>query len=725
MSANNAVVVILPGVVVAVGALVVFLVDLFVARKAVLAWIAAAGLIAGAAVAVGQWISVSNGLHFNRREPQTGFAGMVSLDKYTLFCVVLFAGIGVATIMLSDAYLARRKAARGEFYGLLMLVITGMIGMVVSTDIVAFFVSFELMSLPTYVLAGYLWRDERSGEASIKYFVTGAFSSAILAFGLALVYGATGQTTYAGIAASLGKLSGLDARGFLVVAFVLVVTGFGFKISAVPFHNWAPDVYEGAPTPVTAFMAVGVKAAAFAGFAKLFVVAAGLEWQTWTHTMTILAVLTMVVGNVLALPQRNLKRMLAYSSIAHAGYLTLGLIAAGKSGHSLGVGAILFYLAAYALMNLGAFGVLIWIRNRRKFAYTLGEMGGLGRTMPWAAILMAVFMVSLTGIPPTVGFWGKFYLFTAVIQANLTWLAIVAVIMSSVSAYYYLRVVWYMYFREAPEGAEVEAEPASSQLGVTVAVSLAAAGVLVVGLFAELLRRLAGFREERAVDFVIANGENAANGAGITSKIALKLLGAGVDVITTGNHVWRQKEVYGFLTTDERIVRPANYPAGSPGRGVTVRPAGGGGEVAVINLAGELFMNTGMSPFRIVDRLVDEAEALADAIVVDLHAEATSEKVAMGHYLDGRVTAVLGTHTHVQTSDARVLPGGTAYMTDVGMTGPLESVIGVRTDIIVRRFLTELPAQFEVADGPVRLDAALIAAEGGRATAIEAFELIL
>jgi NADH-quinone oxidoreductase subunit N len=491
MSANNAVVVILPGVVVAAGALVVFLVDLFVMRKAVLAWIAAAGLIAGASVAVGQWISVSSGLHFNAREPEAGFAGMVSLDKYALFCVVLFVGIGVATIMLSDAYLARRKAARGEFYGLLMLVICGMIGMVVSTDVVAFFVSFELMSLPTYVLAGYLWRDERSGEASIKYFVTGAFSSAILAFGLALVYGATGQTNYAAIAAGLGKLSGLDSRGFLVVAFVLVVTGFGFKISAVPFHNWAPDVYEGAPTPVTAFMATGVKAAAFAGFAKLFVSAAGLEWQTWAHTMTILAVLTMVVGNVLALPQRNLKRMLAYSSIAHAGYLMLGLIAAGRSGDPLGVGAILFYLAAYALMNLGAFGVLIWIRNRRRFAYSLGEMGGLARTMPWAAFFMAVFMVSLTGIPPTIGFWGKFYLFTSVVQADLAWLAIVAVIMSTVSAYYYLRVVWFMYFREAPEGAEVAPEPASSQLGVTVAVSLAAAGVLAIGLFPEPLLRAA------------------------------------------------------------------------------------------------------------------------------------------------------------------------------------------------------------------------------------------
>ncbi len=240
-----------------------------------------------------------------------------------------------------------------------------------------------------------------------------------------------------------------------------------------------------------------------------------------------------------------------------------------------------------------------------------------------------------------------------------------------------------------------------------------------------LLRWLPDFRHQHAVDFVIANGENAANGAGITSKISHKLLAGGVDVITTGNHVWRQKEVYSFLNSDERIVRPANYPPGSPGRGLTVRPASDGAEVAVINLSGELFMNVGMSPFRIVDRLVDEAAELAATIVLDLHAEATSEKVAMGHYLDGRVTAVVGTHTHVQTSDARVLPRGTAYITDVGMTGPLDSVIGVRTDIIIQRFLTELPAQFEVGDGVVRLNAALIAAEGGRAASIEALEVIL
>ena len=534
-AANNAIVVILPGVVVAVAAALVLVVDLFTERKGVLAWLAAAGFIAGAAVAVGQWVSFSGGrLLFNARRPETGFSGMVTLDKYALFTTVLFCAIGVATVMLSDSYLARRRAARGEFYVLLMLIVTGMIGMVVSNDLIAFFVSFELMSLPTYVLAGYLWRDERSGEASIKYLVTGAFSSAILAFGMALLYAATGQTSYVGIAHGLAALDAhaLDARGLLVVAFVLLVTGFGFKISAVPFHSWAPDVYEGAPTPVTAFMSTGVKAAAFAGFAKLFVLAAGVQWQLWVHTMTILAIITMVVGNVLALPQRNIKRMLAYSSIAHAGYLTMGLIAAGTAGTWAGVSAILFYLVTYALMNLGAFGVLIWIRNKRAFDYSLDGIAGLGRTMPWAAMLMGVLMVSLVGIPPTAGFWGKFYLFTAVINADLTWLAIIAVVMSAVSAYYYLRVVWFMYFREASEQAaaagvatapgapagaavpgavftsaggdtasypgtsgtpvEPKAPPARmGQAGVVWAVSLCAFGVLAVGLFPGPLLRFA------------------------------------------------------------------------------------------------------------------------------------------------------------------------------------------------------------------------------------------
>ncbi len=241
-----------------------------------------------------------------------------------------------------------------------------------------------------------------------------------------------------------------------------------------------------------------------------------------------------------------------------------------------------------------------------------------------------------------------------------------------------------------------------------------------------LLRRLPGLVAEAGVDLAIVNAENAASGAGITSKIARELLGGGVDILTTGNHVWRQREVYEFLTTEERIVRPANYPSGSPGRGMTVVTTRGGEPVAVINLLGALFMDAGIGPFRIVDRLVDEARARADTVVVDLHAEATSEKVAMGHYLDGRVTALIGTHTHVQTADERVLPGGTAYITDVGMTGPLESVIGVRTDVILRRFLTEMPQQFVVADAPVRLDYVLVdAAPDGTARAIERHEEVL
>jgi NADH-quinone oxidoreductase subunit N len=283
---------------------------------------------------------------------------------------------------------------------------------------------------------------------------------------------------------------------------VLVIAGFGFKVSAVPFHAWAPDVYEGAPTPVTAFMSVGVKAGAFAGFLKLFVVAAAPQWHTWADVLIVVAVLTMVVGNVLALPQRNLKRLLAYSSIAHAGYLLLGLIAAGRSGTSDGSSAVLVYLGAYTFMNLGAFGMLVYLRNRSAFGYTLEEVGGLGRSRPMAALGLSLFMLSLTGIPPTAGFWGKFYLFTAVVDAHLTWLAVVAVLMSTVSAFYYLRVVWYMYFREAAaqagqEGAEATggslpivagapdggALAGASEMGTGVALWIVAAGVLFIGIY--------------------------------------------------------------------------------------------------------------------------------------------------------------------------------------------------------------------------------------------------
>jgi NADH-quinone oxidoreductase subunit N len=502
MGYDNSIVVILPLVVISGAAVLVLLVDAFTSRKAVLPWVAAAGLVAAAAVALGQWIQFKGGLRFSSRRPEIGFNHMVALDKYTLFFVVLSAGIGVLTIMLSDAYVNARGGGRGEFYALLLFVIAGVVGMSMATDLIAFLVAFELMSLPTYVLAGFLRRDVRSGEASIKYFVTGAFASAILALGLALLYGITGQTNYASVGAALSNLSG--GNGMATVALVLITCGFAFKVSAVPFHSWVPDVYEGAPTPVTAFMSVGVKAGAFAGFLRLFMMAAMPVAADWTNVLIILAVLTMVIGNVFALPQRNLKRLLAYSSIAHAGYILLGVIAVGQSHASStsspGSRAVLFYLASYALMNLGAFGILVWVRARRSFDYTLDEVAGLARTMPWAALAMSLFLLSLTGIPPTVGFWGKFYLFSAVVNARLTWLAVVAVIMSSVSAFYYLRVIWYMYFREAPE-AEGDASPvqpvagtaqdAGASLGAGAALAVAALGIVFVSFVPMVLLRFA------------------------------------------------------------------------------------------------------------------------------------------------------------------------------------------------------------------------------------------
>ena len=488
---NNSIYLILPLVIVVIAAVAVLVADAFVGQRSrLIAWLAAGGLVVAGAVAVGQWTTwtggaalwrlFDGGLTMNARQGQYGFSGMVRLDLYGLFFTVLFCGIGVLTIMLSDGYLAQHRIRPGEFYGLLLLIIAGMIGMAISTDLIALLVSFELMSLPSYVLAGVMRSDRRSGEAAIKYFVNGAFASAVLAFGLALVYGATGATWYQAIHHALGATDPRNAM--LLVALVLVATGFGFKIAAVPFHGWAPDVYEGAPTPVTAFMSVGIKAGAFAGFLRLVAFALIPASQGWSNVLIVLAVLTMVVGNVLALPQRNLKRMLAYSSIAHAGYLLLGLVAVGRSHDSAGAGAVLFYLAAYTFMNLGAFGVLVLIRNRRPFAYTLDELAGLGRSMPLTSLALTLFMLSLTGIPPLAGFWAKFFIFSAVISAHLTWLAVVAVVMSAVSAFYYLRVVWYLYFREAEQGTE---QPAllTADAGISAATAVTVLGVLAVGLY--------------------------------------------------------------------------------------------------------------------------------------------------------------------------------------------------------------------------------------------------
>ena len=317
---NNSVMLLLPLLIVIATALLVFMVDLFTTRKSVLAWITATGLLCGAAAAAGHWVKIDGGIDLVTRVTERGFNNSIALDKYSAFAMVLVAGIAVLTVLLSDAYMTARKVPLGEYYGLLLLVVSGMIAMAMATDVITFFIAFELMSLPSYVLAGFVRGDKRAGEAGLKYFVNGAFASAILVFGLALLVGYTGETNYYTIGDSVAGLTGF--AGALMLAVLLILIGFAFKISAVPFHGWAPDVYEGAPTPVTAFMSVGVKAAAFMGFMRLFSVlvlpfvlpdSMPEIWvennhliTMWTSVLVLIAIPTMILGNVLALPQRNL-----------------------------------------------------------------------------------------------------------------------------------------------------------------------------------------------------------------------------------------------------------------------------------------------------------------------------------------------------------------------------------------------------------------------------------
>ncbi len=310
-------------------------------------------------------------------------------------------------------------------------------------DIIVLYLGLELMALSVYVLAGFLRHDIKSNEAALKYFLLGAFASALLLYGTAMIYGLSGTTNLRGIARYL-TTHGITTNPALMLSMILFISAFGFKIAAAPFHMWAPDVYEGAPTSVTAFMSVGPKAAGFAALGRIFFIAfAGLRVD-WTAIFIPVAILTMAVGNILALSQTNIKRMLAYSSIAHAGYALIGIIVGGSEG----LASMMNYLFIYAFMNIGAFTVVIMLRTEKCKGDEISDYEGLAKAHPLAAALMLIFMFSLTGIPPTAGFIGKFYLFMAAVNAGYTWLAIIAVIFSAISAYFYLRIVIYMYMRD-------------------------------------------------------------------------------------------------------------------------------------------------------------------------------------------------------------------------------------------------------------------------------------
>ena len=389
---------------------------------------------------------------------------LIAVDGFANFFKVVFLLAAMLTVLMSERYLQVEGASPGEYYFLILCSTLGMMFMAGGIDLITAFIGLETMAVSFYILAGFIKPNQRSNEAAVKYFLLGAFSLGILLYGMSLLYGLSGSTNLRAMAT---VFTGREGDPRLVLAVILVVAGMGFKIAAVPFHMWAPDVYEGAPTPVTAFLSVGSKAASFAMLLRIFHEGLPSMDADWRMLFWVLSIVTMTVGNVAALTQSNLKRMLAYSSIAHAGYLLMGVVA----GTSRGIAAMLIYLLVYAFMQLGAFAIIVMMRRKDVVGDELKDLSGLHVRHPFAAFAMLVFMLSLGGIPPTAGFMGKFWLFSAAIDQQYYALAVIGVLNSAVSLYYYVRVVVFMYLRKDTTGSEPVLSPA---LAVTLAVAVVA-----------------------------------------------------------------------------------------------------------------------------------------------------------------------------------------------------------------------------------------------------------
>ncbi|MDX1612983.1 MAG: NADH-quinone oxidoreductase subunit N [Candidatus Promineifilaceae bacterium] len=455
---------ILPLLIVVGWAMLLMIVDLLLpeARKRWTAWLSLVGVGAAFVAVVTQW-----GLNEGTFASQGG-APMVLVDNYATFLNIIFLLTAGLTVLMSVNYLSKANIERGEYYYLMLFSISGMMLMGMANDLILIFLALELLSIPLYVLSGFARPREDSEESAMKYFLLGAFSSGFLVFGIALIYGATGTTSLPGVLAGLGQGDLLALSGT-----ALLLVGLSFKVAAVPFHMWTPDVYEGAPTAVTAFMSVGAKVAGFAAMMRIFIFALPELGAAWEPAVAVVATLTLILGNVVALAQQNVKRMLAYSSIAHAGYILIGVAA----GTNEGVSASLYYMLAYVFTNLGAFAVVILVERREGQGVMLDDYKGLAKRSPWLALALAYFMLSLTGIPPSGGFVGKFFVFGAAINADLTWLALVGVVTSVVSGYFYLRLVYLSYMYE-PETEEALPLPPAANL----AVSLSALATLILGI---------------------------------------------------------------------------------------------------------------------------------------------------------------------------------------------------------------------------------------------------
>jgi NADH-quinone oxidoreductase subunit N len=472
-------------------------------RKRVVGWVSLAGV--GFAL-ISLWILYTGIVA--KGAPRTAFYDMIVLDSYAVVFKSMFLIGAALSILLSMKYLDIEGEQRGEYYSLILFSVVGMMFMASGVDLLTLFISLELMAVSVYILVGYFRRDQKSNEASMKYFLLGAFSTGVLLYGISMVYGLTGSTNLAAIAEALPKVmtvevikntnnteTVIDQRYLLLMSMILMSAGMFFKVAAVPFHMWAPDAYEGAPTSITAFMSVGVKAASFAMFGRLFLYGlpdmratiAGdpshnvMGLPGWAVLLGVVSAITIVWGNLGALTQPNTKRLLAYSSISHAGYTLLGLIAGNQTGYT----GFVIYLFIYTIMNLGVFGCIIALRRQGIVGDRMEDFNGLMKKAPWLTVMMTIFLLSLGGIPPTAGFIGKFYLFAGLIETGNPWLvrlAILAVVMSVVSLYYYIRFIRAMYI-------ESETEPQPVMLAPSLRVALVAAAVLVLylGVFPQRL----------------------------------------------------------------------------------------------------------------------------------------------------------------------------------------------------------------------------------------------
>jgi len=462
-------------------AIAVILLDLFIQRKGLLVVVSLAGLVVSAGFTIAMWGGSSQAI----------FNNMLAVDNFALFFKLLFLGIAALVILASVDYVSKFAHFQGEYYALVLLATLGMMLMAATAELISIYIALELTSISLYILVGFL-KDPKSTEASLKYLLLGAIASAVLLYGMALVFGFTGKTQLGEIAQVIQAMSPqtILASPALILGIVLLVAGFGFKIAAIPFHMWVPDVYEGAPTPITAYLSVASKAAGFAIILRVFYSAFGLpNWLSldWGLIFAVLAAIGMTLGNVVAIPQINIKRMLGYSSIAQAGYLMVGLATVGLSPASdiLGRSGLLFFLASYALTNLGAFIAIIAISNKLD-SDLIEDYSGMGKRAPLLALALTLCLISLIGLPPAAGFMAKFYIFSGAIQHGLLWLVIIAVINSVISAYYYLRVVKVMWL-----GEPVSEEKVPSSGALRLALSLSCLGVLLLGVIPGFVMKLA------------------------------------------------------------------------------------------------------------------------------------------------------------------------------------------------------------------------------------------